>query len=111
MASTNCREPGSAVGYRYYELGIRDAALWIITGSLSLDRQPRRCARRRRPYWRDWGVTDEALGNAQRATYVRSPFGAAWNTLGTMLQALGWHDEAAAAYRKALTLDRSAPMR
>ncbi len=58
--------------------------------------------------WRDWGLPQLALADAQRARYF-APFSpVVHNTLGTVLQALGSHRLALEQYGRALELDPTA---
>ena len=55
--------------------------------------------------WRDWGFPGLGLGDASRAVYyARSP-GPSYNTLGTVMQALGNRREARVAYEQARRSD------
>jgi Flp pilus assembly protein TadD len=58
--------------------------------------------------WRDWGFAALALGDAHRAVHHAPNAAGPLNTLGTVLQALGRHDEARRAYEQAVDLDPSA---
>ena len=58
--------------------------------------------------WRAWGLSGLGLGAAHRAVSYAPESPQAWNTLGTLLQAVGWHDHAREAYETALTFDADA---
>jgi Flp pilus assembly protein TadD len=58
--------------------------------------------------WRDWGLPQLAIADAQRAVFYAPASASARNTLGTILQALGQRDAARRAYRVALALDPQA---
>jgi tetratricopeptide (TPR) repeat protein len=58
--------------------------------------------------WRDWGVPQLGLGDARRAVYFAPQWATAYNTLGTLLQALGQPAEARRAFERALALDSGA---
>jgi Flp pilus assembly protein TadD len=58
--------------------------------------------------WRDWGLPHLGLGDAHRAAYYASESAAVQNTLGTLLQALGYRTEARRAYQAALSLNADA---
>lgn len=58
--------------------------------------------------WRDWGFLDRALTAAHRAVFLDPQSSPAFNTLGTILDALGQPDEARRAYERALMLDPTA---
>jgi tetratricopeptide (TPR) repeat protein len=98
----------AAVADRYYQLGIRDTAMEYYAEAIR--RNPRSVwaldgtAR----IWRDWGQMGQALGSVYRAIYFAPGSAAAWNTLGTILQALDQNDASAEAYRRALSLDEAA---
>ncbi len=96
------------VGYRYYQLGIRDTAMAYF--SRALDKAPRNAAAfdGRARIWRDWGLTTAALSDAHRAIYFAPGSAAAHNTLGTVLQRMHLTVEASAAYARAAALDRTA---
>lgn len=58
--------------------------------------------------WRDWGSPELALGDAHRAVYCRPQSSSAYNTLGTILEALGQRRSAKSAFEFALRLDAHA---
>jgi Flp pilus assembly protein TadD len=58
--------------------------------------------------WRDWGMPDLGLGDAHRAIYCRPHSASAYNTLGTLLVALGQRKPARDAFQFALTLQPAA---
>ena len=58
--------------------------------------------------WRDWQMPDLALTDAHRAVYCAPGSASAQNTLGTILESLGDHKAAEAAFSKALRLDAHA---
>ena len=96
------------VGYRYYQLGIRDTAMDYF--SRALDKAPRNAAAfdGRARIWRDWGLTTAALSDAHRAIYFAPASAVAYNTLGTVLQSMNLIVEASAAYTRAVALDSTA---
>jgi Flp pilus assembly protein TadD len=55
--------------------------------------------------WRDWGRPDIALGDAYRAVYCKPQSSEVYNTLGTVMAALGQERNARDAYRQAIALD------
>jgi protein O-GlcNAc transferase len=55
--------------------------------------------------WRDWHLPQLALADAHRAVYCRPQSASAYNTLGTVLEALGQHANARSAFEFALRLD------
>jgi Flp pilus assembly protein TadD len=58
--------------------------------------------------WRNWGRPDLGLADAHRAIYCRPHSVSAYNTLGTLLEALGQRSEARTALEFALSLDPNA---
>ena len=97
-----------AVGNRYYQLGIRDKAMDYYSEAITLEDHAGALDGRARVL-RDWGFTDEALGDALRAARLSPESAAAVNTLGTILQALGRPEDAAVVYARAADLDGDAP--
>ena len=108
LAGSRTAKHLDAVGDRYYDLGIRDKALEYYLEALRRDRTSVGALDGAARIYRDWGQLTHALGNAHRATYFAPRSAAAWNTLGTILQALDLQSDAAHAYRFALSLDRTA---
>lgn len=97
-----------AVGDRYFDLGIRDRAMEFYAEALRRDRTFVGALDGTARTFRDWGQLQHALGSAHRATYFAPRSPEAWNTLGTILQALDQHAAAAQAYRRAIALDGTA---
>jgi Flp pilus assembly protein TadD len=58
--------------------------------------------------WRDWNMPDVALSDAYRALHCRPDSAAAYNTLGTVLAALGQTKNARRAFEQSLQLDGAA---
>ena len=58
--------------------------------------------------WRDWGLPKLGIGAATRATYFNPSSASAYNTLGTLLDALGQPAGAQLAFARAATLDAKA---
>jgi Flp pilus assembly protein TadD len=58
--------------------------------------------------WRDWGSPELALSDAHRAVYCRPQSSSAYNTLGTILAALGQRNSAKDAFEFSLRLDAHA---
>lgn len=98
----------TAVGVRYYELGLRDVAGSYLTDAIALDSKCAVAHDALAKVWRQAGLQDRALGSAHRATYFSPRTAAFWNTYGTVLQELGRDSEAADAYRRVIQLDPSA---
>ena len=101
-------ESFDAVGYRYYQLGVLDAAMSFYARALAKSPHDVGALDGRARIWRNWGQLGEALGDASRATYYGSGVPQAWNTLGTILQMAGRSSEAADAYTRAVALDDKA---
>jgi tetratricopeptide (TPR) repeat protein len=55
--------------------------------------------------WRQWGAPELALGDAYRAVHCRPHSASAYNTLGTVMVALGQLENAKKAFEFALRLD------
>jgi Flp pilus assembly protein TadD len=97
------------VGTRYYQLNIRDRAMDYYTEALTADGRHPAALDGRARVLRDWGFIQEALSDAHSATLAAPQSAAAFNTLGTILQASGDYESARAAYTKAAGLDLAAP--
>jgi tetratricopeptide (TPR) repeat protein len=97
-----------AVGEAYRAAGVLDAAHRYLSRTLELDPTDARAFDARARIWRDWGYPNLALGDAYRAVYYAPDSPEAYNTLGTLFQALGQRVDARAAYRRALTLNPDA---
>lgn len=108
VLSARIPENLEAVADRYYRLGVRDKAMDYYLESLrrSANRAPALDGIAR--IWRDWGEMGRALGTAHRATYFAPRSAEAWNTLGTILQALDQNALAGDAYRRAISVDSNA---
>ena len=108
LALPHGAEELAVVADRYYQMGVRDKALEYYSQSLRRDRTSVRGLDGTARVWRDWGQLDQALGSAHRAVYFAPASPEAWNTLGTIFQALDQNALAAAAYSRALSLDAKA---
>ena len=98
------------VAERYLALGIRDTAFRHYLKALTLDDGDAASHDGIARIWRDWGAPDRALNSAHRATFFAPSSAVAWNTLGTVLQALGQMSDARRAYARAVQIDaRLAP--
>jgi len=97
-----------AVGYRYYQLGVLDAAMTFYSRALARNPHDVGALDGRARIWRNWGQLDDALGDASRATHYAPQSAQAWNTLGTVMQLAGRSADAADAYRHAVALDDTA---
>jgi tetratricopeptide (TPR) repeat protein len=93
-----------AVSAAYLRLGVHDLAHDHATAAIALDPHDAASYDARARVWRAWGWPHLGLADAHRAVYFLPASAAARNTLGTILQALGHHAEARAAYRDALRL-------
>ena len=98
-----------AVGYRYYQLRIRDKAVDYYSQAIALDETYAAALDGRARVLRDWRFADEALGDALRAVRLSADSAGVVNTLGTVLQSLGRYEDAAVVYARAADLDRAAP--
>jgi tetratricopeptide (TPR) repeat protein len=58
--------------------------------------------------WRDWGAPELGLADASRALYYAPRSPAAYNTFGTLLDALAQPEEAHRAFERAVALDPGA---
>ena len=99
---------GLRVAKEYQRLGIIDAAQSRVDRVLEQAPHSAEAHEMMARLWRDSGVPWFALGYAHRAVYFSAPSSSAYNTLGTVLDALGRPDDARQAYLKAFALDRSA---
>jgi tetratricopeptide (TPR) repeat protein len=95
-------------GDRYYQLGVRDKAMDYYAEALRRRSDTAAALDGAARIWRDWGAPGPALGSAYRATHAAPRSPAAWNTLGTILQAIGQNAAAARAYTRAIALDDAA---
>lgn len=98
-----------AVASRYYQLRIRDRAMDYYSEAIIVDGAHTGALDGRARVLRDWGLADEALGDALRAARSSPDSAASVNTLGTILQALGKYEEATIVYTRAADLDGGAP--
>jgi tetratricopeptide (TPR) repeat protein len=97
-----------AVAERYRQRGVLDAAHRHYNAALKLDGRDALAYEGLARVWRDWGLSNLALGDAYRAVYFAPTSAAVHNTLGTVLQALGQHENARTAYERASGLDPQA---
>ena len=94
-----------AVAERYRQRGVLDAAYRHYNAALKLDGHDALAYEGLARVWRDWGFPSLALGDASRAVYFAPKSAAVANTLGTVMQALGKHQDARTAYERASRLD------
>jgi Flp pilus assembly protein TadD len=95
--------------HRYYQLGIRDRAMDFYAEALERDSRHAAALDGRARVLRDWGILDQALGDAHRAKYFAPSSAEAWNTFGTILQAMNRLSDARAAYSTATRVGDPAP--
>jgi Flp pilus assembly protein TadD len=93
------------VGDEYRRLGVLDVAFRYYNDALRADPTDAAAYDGLARIWRDWGLPGLGLGDASRAVYYARSSGASYNTLGTVMQALGNRREARAAYKQALQSD------
>lgn len=96
-----------AVAEEYMRLGIFDKADEYLSAALEIDPHDAAAWDRKARIWRDGGFPWAALPHATRAVHFAPDSAEIHNTLGTILQALGRHEEARAEYAKALSLDHA----
>ena len=104
--------PGPAAYRRlareYRRLGILDQAHEYFTRAVKLDPADAVSHEGLARIWRDWGTAHLGLADAYRAVHYAPDSPSAANTLGTLLQALGYTREAKEWYGRALSLDPTA---
>lgn len=103
----------SAAAYRnvareYRRVGVLDQAHEYFTRAVRLEPTDAASYESLARIWRDWGTPDLGLADAYRAVHYAPDSPSAANTLGTLLQALGYVSEAKTWYTRALTLDPQA---
>ncbi len=96
------------VAEQYRRLGINDAAHEHLSRAVLLDPTDAAAFDARARLWRDWGLPEFGLGDAYRATHHAPASATAHNTLGTLLYRLRWHQQARAAFARAVALDAGA---
>lgn len=96
------------VAREYRRVGVLDQAHEYLTRAVQLDPADAASYEALARIWRDWGTPHMGLGDAYRAVHYAPDSPSAANTLGTLLQALGYATEAKAWYRRAVTLDPQA---
>jgi tetratricopeptide (TPR) repeat protein len=93
------------VAEAYRQAGVLDAAYDHYTAALVLDKGDPASYDGLARVWRDWGFPELGMGDARRAIFYAPDSAAAYNTFGTLLQALGLRSEAHRAFKRALALD------
>jgi Flp pilus assembly protein TadD len=96
------------VGAAYHRRGLLDQAYTYYERSLRLDSRRAQTHEAVARLWRDGRLPQLGLADIHRAIYLSPASAVARNTLGTLLQALGLHDDARGAYKMAVLLDRHA---
>jgi serine/threonine-protein kinase len=89
------------VGDEYRRVGVLDMAFRYYNRALRADTTDAAAYDGLARIWRDWGLPGLGLGDASRAVYYASSSGVSYNTLGTVMQALGNRRGARAAYEQA----------
>ncbi len=90
------------VGSVYAQMGVLDLAYERFAMAVRLDHYDAASYEQMARIWRDWGFPHLGLGDAYRAIYYAPSSPSAYNTLGTVFQALERPEQALAAYRRAL---------
>jgi Flp pilus assembly protein TadD len=101
-------ESHRAVAGEYVRLRILDKAHEHLGTAVAIDPRDAAAWDGMARIWRDWGVLHLGLADAYRALYFAPTSPIVHNTLGTVFQALGRHEQARAQYEKALRLDPTA---
>src|SRR5687768_475461 len=96
------------LGHEYRRVGILDKAHENFSKAVKLDPTDAVSHDALARIWRDWGTAPLGLGDAYRAVHYAPRSAAAANTLGTVLQAAGFIEDAKAWYARALQLDEGA---
>jgi Flp pilus assembly protein TadD len=92
----------------YRDAGVTDFAYRHLRQALQIDPCDSSALEGLARLWRDWGTPELALGDAHRAVYCKPHSASAYNTLGTVLAALGQRRNARSAFEFALRLDAKA---
>ena len=103
----------SAAAYRqaareYRRVGVLDQAYEYFMRAVRLEPADSVSHENLARIWRDWGTPHLGLGDAYRAVHYAPESPSAANTLGTLLQAIGYVPEAKEWYGRALALDPQA---
>jgi tetratricopeptide (TPR) repeat protein len=108
VQSVRTPETNRAVAREYTRLGVFDRAHEYLNRALALDRQDGATYDALARIWRDSGFPNIALGEAYRAVFHSPDSPIARNTLGTVLQVMGFRRDARVQYEAALRLDPGA---
>jgi tetratricopeptide (TPR) repeat protein len=96
------------VAREYRRVGVLDQAHEYFTRAVRLEPTDAVSYEGLARIWRDWGTPALGLADAYRAVHYAPDSPSAANTLGTLLQALGYVNDAKTWYTRALTLDPQA---
>jgi tetratricopeptide (TPR) repeat protein len=96
------------VGREYRRVGVLDQAHEYFTRAVQLEPTDAASYEALARISRDWGTPALGLADAYRAVHYAPDSPSAANTLGTLLQALGYVNDAKTWYTRALTLDPEA---
>ena len=96
------------VAERYRERGVLDAAYRNFNRAIALNPRDGAAYEGLARVWRDWGLPGLALRRRAPRRLLRATVGIRGNTYGTVMQALGQHDNARAAYEAASRLEPQA---
>jgi len=94
-----------AVAAQYRRLRILDKAFDEATLALKRDHRSAEGFEQRAQIWREWGLPQQGLSDAQRAVYFDPASASAQNTLGTLLQSVGQPEAARGRYMHVIELD------
>jgi len=108
LALSRTGEAHRRVAERYRALGVSDVAYEHFSRALAMNGRDAAAHDGLARVWRDWGFPNLALGDVHRAVFYAPASAAVHNTMGTVLQALGQHDSARAAYERASRLQPGA---
>jgi tetratricopeptide (TPR) repeat protein len=92
----------------YQSLGILDQAYDNLQQAVALNPNSATANDGLARLWRDWALPQFGLSNAHRAVYAAPRSATARHTLGTLLYALGFREQAEKAFREAVALDSHA---
>jgi Flp pilus assembly protein TadD len=93
------------VAAAYLEAGVRDYAFRHFQRAAALAHCDAAAYDGLARHWRDWGMPDQALGDAYRRRRCEPRSPALYNTLGTTMESAGQTANARAAYARAVELD------
>jgi Flp pilus assembly protein TadD len=108
LAAEETAENHRLVAAAYINAGIPDFAYRHLRSALKLNPYDARSFEGLARLWRDWEQPGLALSDAYRAVYYDAQSPGVYNTLGTVMQALGQDANARHAFEHALRLDPGA---